>query len=224
MPGDLGRWEWGGKDRAGACLTWRSHPTEGPSLFRSRKGHSSWSSAQQSHGCPPAAVAEGAWLFASGFPTGRSPVGCPAAAHSLTPLLLDPTAGKIWSGKTLLPARWEPARVQCVPGSRFKPTDSCGVRTVTLLCRNASRCFIGTLDFGVAVLNWFILLNYQVMTYYYTQNTKAENIYAPHNSLKYSLKLKCQWVLTCISVSLLPCSVSREKCMEKLSRRWSSLT
>lgn len=140
---------------------------------------------------PPAVVAEGAWLFASGFPTGRSPAGCPAAAHSLT-LLLDPTAGKIWSGKTLPPAQWEPARARCVPGSRFKPTDSCRVRTVTLLCRNASRCFIGTLDFGVAVLNWFILLNYQVTTYYYTQNTKAENIYAPHNPLKYSLKLKCQ--------------------------------
>ena len=120
--------------------------------------------------------------------------GGTGGAGAVSPGGLTPWRGRrcLEAGRRLPRAWLEPTWARWVPGSRFQPQDSCRVKTVILLRRNASRCFMGTLDFGVAVLNWFILLNYQVTTHYYTQNTKTENKYPPPNPLKYSVKLKYQ--------------------------------
>lgn len=114
----------------------------------------------------------------------RQPSGCAALPESL-------------AGKALPPARLEPTPAH--PRQQSGPTEPCRGRTVLLLCRNASRCFTGTVGFAVAGINWFILLNDQVTTCYYTQNTRTENISPPPKPLKYSFKLKYQEVPTAFS-------------------------
>lgn len=91
--------------------------------------------------------------------------------------------------------RFWPAELSLPGWSLSTSPEPCWVRTALLLWRKASHCFIGTLGFGVAGINCFILLNDQVTTCcYYRQNMSP-----PSKPLKYSFKLKSQEVPTAFS-------------------------